>query len=54
MQTMVATRNLRKTYSRPDGSTIEAVKGVDLEIQQGEIFSLLGPNGWPAKPPLSP
>ncbi len=45
MQTMVETRNLRKTYSRPDGSTIEAVKGVNLEIQQGEIFSLLGPNG---------
>ncbi len=45
MQTMVETRNLRKTYSRPDGSTIEAVKGVDLEIRQGEIFSLLGPNG---------
>ena len=45
MQTMVETRNLRKTYDRPDGSTIEAVKGVDLEIQQGEIFSLLGPNG---------
>ncbi len=45
MQTMVETRNLRKTYSRADGSTIEAVKGVDLEIRQGEIFSLLGPNG---------
>ncbi len=45
MQTMVETRNLRKTYDRPDGSTIEAVKGVDLEIQHGEIFSLLGPNG---------
>lgn len=45
MQTMIETRNLRKTYSRPDGSTIEAVKGVDLEIRQGEIFSLLGPNG---------
>ena len=45
MQTMVETRNLRKTYRRPDGSSIEAVKGVDLEIRQGEIFSLLGPNG---------
>ena len=45
MQTMVETRNLRKTYSRPDGSTIEAVRGVNLEIRQGEIFSLLGPNG---------
>ena len=45
MQTMVETRNLRKTYNRADGSTIEAVKGVNLEIHQGEIFSLLGPNG---------
>ena len=45
MQLMVETRNLRKTYTRLDGSTIEAVKGVDLEIRQGEIFSLLGPNG---------
>ena len=45
MQTMLETRNLRKTYNRPDGSTIEAVKGVNLEIRQGEIFSLLGPNG---------
>ena len=45
MQLMVEARNLRKTYKRPDGSTIEAVKRVDLEIRQGEIFSLLGPNG---------
>ena len=45
MQTMVETRNLRKTYRRADGSSLEAVKGVDLEIHQGEIFSLLGPNG---------
>ena len=45
MQTMVQTRNLRKTYKRADGANIEAVKGVDLDIRQGEIFSLLGPNG---------
>ena len=45
MQTMVETRNLRKTYRRADGTSLEAVKGVDLEIRQGEIFSLLGPNG---------
>lgn len=42
---MVEARNLCKTYKRADGSSIEAVKGVDLEIQKGEIFSLLGPNG---------
>jgi ABC-2 type transport system ATP-binding protein len=42
---MVQTSNLRKTYKRADGTNTEAVKGVDLDIQQGEIFSLLGPNG---------
>ena len=45
MPTMVQTQNLRKTYKRADGTIIEAVKGVDLEIRRGEIFSLLGPNG---------
>jgi ABC-2 type transport system ATP-binding protein len=32
---------LRKTY--PGG--VEAVKGIDLEVDQGEVFGLLGPNG---------
>src|SRR5690606_9589423 len=45
MDTMVQTKNLRKSFRRADGSVVEAVKGVDLEIQTGEIFSLLGPNG---------
>lgn len=45
MTPMVRTQNLRKSFRRADGSTLEAVKGVDLEIHPGEIFSLLGPNG---------
>lgn len=33
-------RGLRKSYG-----SFEAVKGVDLRVGKGEIFSLLGPNG---------
>lgn len=45
MAPMVKTQNLRKSFRRADGTMVEAVKGVDLEIETGEIFSLLGPNG---------
>ncbi|MGB1286632.1 MAG: ABC transporter ATP-binding protein [Aggregatilineales bacterium] len=45
MSNMIEARGLRKVYQRPDGKDIQAVKGVDLTIRKGEIFSLLGPNG---------
>jgi ABC-2 type transport system ATP-binding protein len=45
MQSMVQTHDLAKTFRRPDGSEVQAVKGIELEIHKGEIFSLLGPNG---------
>ncbi|MGZ4788342.1 MAG: ATP-binding cassette domain-containing protein [Terriglobales bacterium] len=41
MSVAVRCRDLRKTY---DGK-LEAVAGLDLEIQAGECFGLLGPNG---------
>jgi ABC-2 type transport system ATP-binding protein len=37
----IEVHGLRKTY--PGG--IEAVKGIDLEVAEGEVFGLLGPNG---------
>ena len=38
--TAISVRGLRKSYG-----ALEAVRGVDFEIQEGEVFGLLGPNG---------
>lgn len=42
---MVEATGLKKVFTTRDGKRVEAVKGVDLTIRKGEIFSLLGPNG---------
>jgi ABC-2 type transport system ATP-binding protein len=40
----VIAERLVKTY-RGRGGTVEAVRGVDLRVEPGEIFGFLGPNG---------
>ncbi len=37
---MIVARGLRKSYG-----SFEAVKGIDVEVHQGEAFGFLGPNG---------
>ena len=39
-ETAVSVRGLKKSFG-----TLEAVKGLDFDVQRGEIFGFLGPNG---------
>jgi len=40
VEPVVSVHGLRKTYGR-----LEAVAGIDLAVERGEIFAFLGPNG---------
>src|ERR1700739_1321089 len=47
-EAILQTNGLSKTFTSGKGKKVkkvEAVKGVDLEVKQGEIFGFLGPNG---------
>jgi len=39
-QLVISVHGLHKSYG-----TLEAVKGIDIEVHAGEVFGLLGPNG---------
>lgn len=41
MNSIISVKNLNKTYE----GGFQALKNVNLEIEEGEIFALLGPNG---------
>ncbi|KZN52017.1 ABC transporter ATP-binding protein [Pseudoalteromonas luteoviolacea] len=41
MTTALSIKGLKKVYK----NGVEAVKGIDLEVQEGDFFALLGPNG---------
>lgn len=41
MQAIISVRDVSKTYA----SGLQALKPINLDINQGEIFALLGPNG---------
>ncbi|MEV0617953.1 ATP-binding cassette domain-containing protein [Nonomuraea sp. NPDC050404] len=45
---IIQAHGLHKTFttrSRKGAQSVEAVRGVDLEVKKGEIFGVLGPNG---------
>jgi lipooligosaccharide transport system ATP-binding protein len=42
---MISARGLRKSFEDRSGTTVEAVKGIDIDVRRGEAFGFLGPNG---------
>jgi putative ABC transport system ATP-binding protein len=42
---MLEARNLRKTYQLGRGNRVEALRGVDIDIEAGEMVAIMGPSG---------
>ena len=42
---IIQTERLAKTFDAKGRGKVEAVRGIDLTVNEGEIFGLLGPNG---------
>ena len=42
---VLSVKNLNKIYSKKTNNPIHAIKNLNLDVKQGEIFGLLGPNG---------
>ncbi len=42
---MILARGLTKSFATKGGESVQAVRGIDLEVSRGEAFGFLGPNG---------
>ena len=45
MQTVISVKNLNKIFKEEDDKKLSVLKNIDLEIQEGEFFVILGPSG---------
>ena len=44
-KSVISVKNLNKIYLKNSSKTVHALKNLNLEVKEGEIFGLLGPNG---------
>ena len=44
-ESMIRAVDLRKSFGSKAGDTVEAVRGIDVDVRRGESFGFLGPNG---------
>jgi ABC-2 type transport system ATP-binding protein len=42
---VISTHDLRKSFRARRGASVDAVRGVSIEVARGEVFGFLGPNG---------
>jgi len=42
---VLTVKNLNKVYSKNGSKQTHALNNLNLEVKEGEIFGLLGPNG---------
>ncbi len=42
---LIKLENLRKVYNNDTENRVEALKGIDLQIEQGEFLAIMGPSG---------
>ena len=45
MDTLLEGRNLRKTYRLSRNNTLDALRGVDVDVEAGEMVAIMGPSG---------
>lgn len=42
---MIQINNLSKTYTQTDGTQTEVLRGISLNVEKGEVISIIGPSG---------
>ena len=45
LENVLSVKNLNKIYLKNTSKSVHALKNLNLEVKEGEIFGLLGPNG---------